>query len=114
MKLEALLPQLTPLPLVMANESNDPEGRFGFRLESPQSGFMVCEIIWTGYAMAERPHAYVAYLTHAANHLPACVTALRALTDWGRTHTSPLDANSPHALLIQATEALAAAENVPV
>jgi hypothetical protein len=32
--------------------------------------------------------------------------ALKALLDWGREHTSPRDANSPHALLVAATEAL--------
>jgi hypothetical protein len=33
-------------------------------------------------------------------------SALAALTDWGRTHTSPLDANSPHELLIAACAAM--------
>jgi hypothetical protein len=32
--------------------------------------------------------------------------ALRALLDWGRENTSPRDANSPHALLVAAMEAL--------
>jgi hypothetical protein len=32
--------------------------------------------------------------------------ALRALLDWGREHTSPRDENSPHELLVAATEAL--------
>jgi len=32
--------------------------------------------------------------------------ALAALLDWGRSHTSPRDANSPHALLIAAAAAL--------
>lgn len=35
--------------------------------------------------------------------------ALFALTEWGRTHTSPTDPNSPHELLIQAVAALEAA-----
>jgi hypothetical protein len=32
--------------------------------------------------------------------------ALQDLTEWGRTHTSPLDKNSPHQLLIAAVTAL--------
>jgi hypothetical protein len=34
------------------------------------------------------------------------LAALRALTDWGREHTSPRDANSPHDLLIRAVAAI--------
>jgi hypothetical protein len=37
--------------------------------------------------------------------------ALAQLTDWGLTHTSPRDENSPHALLSAAVAALAAAED---
>ena len=33
---------------------------------------------------------------------------LKALSDWGRTHTSPLDKNSPHELLIDAVNAISA------
>jgi len=33
--------------------------------------------------------------------------ALQALLDWGREHTSPRDANSPHHLLVAAQAALA-------
>ena len=36
-------------------------------------------------------------------------TALQAILDWGREHTSPHDINSPHALLIEAAAALKAA-----
>lgn len=36
--------------------------------------------------------------------------ALRALTDWGREHTSPRDPNSPHDLLIRAVEVIAEAD----
>ncbi len=32
--------------------------------------------------------------------------ALEALVEWGRTHTSPNDPNSPHELLIAGVEAL--------
>lgn len=35
--------------------------------------------------------------------------ALRALLDWGRDNTSPVDANSPHALLVRACEVIAKA-----
>jgi hypothetical protein len=38
------------------------------------------------------------------------LAALKALTDWGREHTSPLDQNSPHALLISACRAIERAE----
>ena len=37
------------------------------------------------------------------------LAALRALTDWGRTHTSPLDPSGPHELLIDACAAIAKA-----
>lgn len=37
---------------------------------------------------------------------PALLAALQALLDWGREHTSPRDANSPHALLVAAAEAI--------
>lgn len=37
---------------------------------------------------------------------PALVSALEALVDWGRNHTSPSDPNSPHKLLIDAVEVL--------
>ncbi len=38
------------------------------------------------------------------------LTALEALTDWGREHTSPLQPNSPHELLVQAAAAVAKAK----
>jgi hypothetical protein len=41
---------------------------------------------------------------------PDLLAALEALTEWGRTHTSPTQANSPHALLIAAVEAIAKAK----
>ena len=37
---------------------------------------------------------------------PDLLDALQALTDWGRTYTSPTDPNSPHQLLIAAVAAL--------
>ena len=37
----------------------------------------------------------------------ALLEALEALTTWGRDHTSPRDANSPHDLLIAAVAAIA-------
>lgn len=40
---------------------------------------------------------------------PDLLKALQNLTEWGRTHTSPLDANSPHDLLIAAVNAIAKA-----
>ena len=40
---------------------------------------------------------------------PDLLAALRDLTDWGCTYTSPLDANSPHGLLIAARVAIAKA-----
>lgn len=38
---------------------------------------------------------------------PRLLEALRDLAEWGRTHTSPLDSNTPHELLIKAMGALA-------
>lgn len=40
---------------------------------------------------------------------PDLLKALRDLLDWGREHTSPRDANSPHELLIAAVNAIAEA-----
>ena len=39
-------------------------------------------------------------------------TALENLLNWGRDHTSPRDANSPHELLVAAAEALQIFKNV--
>lgn len=41
---------------------------------------------------------------------PDMLAALKALVEWGREHTSPLDPNSPHALLIAGVAAIAKAE----
>lgn len=41
---------------------------------------------------------------------PDLLAALKALTEWGREHTSPRDENSPHSLLIAAVAAIAKAE----
>ena len=41
---------------------------------------------------------------------PDMLAALRSLLDWGRDHTSPLDPNSPHDLLVTAHQAIAKAE----
>lgn len=38
--------------------------------------------------------------------MPQIVLALQQLLDWARDHTSPLDENSPHELLIAAALAL--------
>ena len=38
---------------------------------------------------------------------PALLEALQLLNDWGRTHTSPLDPNSPNNLLVIAHYAIA-------
>jgi hypothetical protein len=40
---------------------------------------------------------------------PALLASLTALTDWAREHTSPTDANSPHALLVAGVAAIALA-----
>lgn len=41
---------------------------------------------------------------------PELLTSLRALVDWARQHTSPMQPNSPHALLVDARKALDKAE----
>jgi hypothetical protein len=41
---------------------------------------------------------------------PELLAALKELAGWGLCHTSPLDAKSPHNLLIAAVEAIAKAE----
>ena len=42
---------------------------------------------------------------------PELLAALEALTEWGCTHTSPRDANSPHDFLVAARAAIAKATN---
>jgi hypothetical protein len=42
------------------------------------------------------------------------LTALRAVTDWMREHTSPRDVHSPHALMIDAMLAIGEAEKLGV
>lgn len=42
---------------------------------------------------------------------PDLLAALQGLCDWGREHTSPRDANSPHTLLIAGMAAIAKATN---
>ena len=51
---------------------------------------------------SDAQHEANAHLIAAA---PDMLAALVALLDWGREHTSPTDANSPHALLIDAAAA---------
>jgi hypothetical protein len=67
---------------------------------------------WLGTLSPEREAAKRlienAPATHAA--AAAMTAALDALTAWGCEHTSPRDADSPHALLIQARAALAQAQ----
>jgi len=46
----------------------------------------------------------------AARTRAALLAALEALLAWGQDHTSPLDPNSPHLLLIQAQAAIAQAK----
>lgn len=44
---------------------------------------------------------------------PELLRVLEELTEWACTHTSPLDENSPHDLLIKARTAIAEAKGVP-
>ena len=55
-------------------------------------------------------HANAEFIARACNSHDDLLAALEALTEWGRTYTSPLDSNSPHALLIAAVEAIAKAK----
>ena len=50
------------------------------------------------------------FIVRAVNAHDELLAALEALTEWGRTHTSPLDTNSPHDLLIAAVNAIAKAK----
>lgn len=45
-----------------------------------------------------------------AEALPELFSSLKALLDWCREHTSPIQANSPHQLLIAAHYAIAKAK----
>ena len=53
-----------------------------------------------------RIHADAALMVRAVNAHDDLLAALEALTEWGRTYTSPRDANSPHELLIAAVNAI--------
>ena len=70
----------------------------------------ICRIINRPAGTKQQPtseHPHNARLLAAA---PELLEALSALTEWGCTHTSPLDPNSPHELLIAARAAIAKAE----
>ena len=57
-------------------------------------------------ALADRPHFHADYPGELEG-ADKVLEALKALTEWGRTYTSPLDANSPHDLLVAAVAAIA-------
>ena len=78
---------------------NEPE-QFGIYAPRTVKGF------FNGDLVALCPKEGDATLFAAA---PDLLGALQSLTEWGRTHTSPLDPNSPHDLLIAAMEAISKA-----
>jgi hypothetical protein len=63
---------------------------------------------WTATCRGEAPD--MPAIVVDAQVASELLSALKALTDWGREHTSPLDRDSPHALLITARAAIAKAE----
>lgn len=65
-------------------------------------GMIWCRVV----GHPEEPAEPKARLMWAA---PKLLEALQALTEWGRTFTSPLDAHSPHDLLVKAVAAIAEA-----
>jgi len=58
----------------------------------------------TGDTRTGSPYTLLAMDANAAlfRSAPETFAALRALVDWGRQHTSPIDENSPHDLLVNA------------
>ncbi len=75
------------------------------------------ELAW--YLAGKEGLVGIAMLRADVRHIPiarrmlaaeALLAALQALLDWGRDHTSPLDAHSPHLLLIEAEAAIAKAK----
>ena len=64
-----------------------------------------------GYILETRERERVGQLFAAA---PELLEALTALLDWCREHTSPIQPNSPHELLVTSCAAIAAAAGVRV
>ena len=73
----------TPMPWAVANESIDPEGRKGFRLESLSSKFMVGEFVYTGFDAAGYPEDVIAFIIRACNAYQGLTTALTAIAALG-------------------------------
>lgn len=71
-----------------------------------------CKGISTKAIQADGPGGVSQALRQASLAVLALHKALEALTEWGRDHTSPTDTNSPHKLLIVATEALEATAQI--
>lgn len=78
---------------------HDPQGQLGLPVPDPESEQLT-------FLNFETP----AIKPRKQDHCPQLAQALRGLLDWGRDHTSPRDANSPHDLLVAAAAALAAYE----
>lgn len=92
--------QHTPGPWSITSAIDDPKGKFYVR--GIQDGAdMPLVVTRHGPAQAN------AHLIAAA---PELLASLSALLEWGTTHTNPTEPNSPHALLVQAHNAIAKAE----
>ena len=62
------------------------------------------EFDWTAVCRGETPS--MPAIVVDAQYARDLESNLRALLDWCRDNTSPLDANSPHALLVKACKVL--------
>ena len=72
-----------------------------FQVRGPEDGNPTARFVCENARMAN------ARLIAAA---PELLDALRGLADWCREHTSPLQPNTPHSLLVKAIEAIGRAE----
>lgn len=80
---------------------HDPQGQLGLPIPNPD-----CDQL-TFLDFAPKSKKPIVTVKDTASDM---AKALEALLEWGREHTSPRDANSPHDLLVAAAAALAAYE----
>ena len=71
-------------------------------------GTLTCEVRYIGDSTANNGIALDNHIMPLIHQASAMRDVLQELLDWAREHTSPSDANSPHAILVRAHDVLTA------